>query len=641
MFFILSNKGGNMVQINVGANCVRPQRGVTLVALVITIIILLILAGITIAALTGPNGLLNRAVEAREKTSESAAKEAINLALGDWRVENIISGAGLYDYLSGKQDEYGMTLTQNGDGTITIEKDGYSMIVDDQGNVIGDIAKAQIPNIKIDISYPTGTTVGGTATALVTVTNTNGTAKAGSMYYGWSNSSTTLPSSWTNFTTTPYTVTQNISGSTEIWFLWVKAEDTENNAYTKVSDQQFNDTDNTVPTIALVQAANSPAVPTLSVGGSIASIVDNVPIPVGFYYVGGTRDTGVVISDNSADENLGDTFEETGTLSGNQFVWVPASAYGSTSNIIATITCGISGEEARKWAAGNQVVAYFASNGTTFTGNTFTATTNGVYTVYVKGKNGKESVQTITVPATGMYDATNNAGQLYTFSTGQAFAPMTYSTTSYREPDAVTTYDNTLANLQAAGSSATTAAEFQTQLQNEINAMITSVDKYGGFYIGRYETGNLNQATVVVQKGNTAIGSQTWYVQYKKEKELYASSSSVVSSMIWGCEWDAALRWIDTNPANGNYVTDSTGKGNYSGTIAATGSNPAYKVNNIYDMAGNVYDWTIEAVSTSSRVVRGGYYGITGSSHPASNRVNFVPTSTVTNYGTFSQLYIQ
>ena len=51
-----------------------------------------------------------------------------------------------------------------------------------------------------------------------------------------------------------------------------------------------------------------------------ANVVDkNVPIPTNFYYVGGTKDTGVVISDNSADENQG----VDSNLSGNQFVWVP------------------------------------------------------------------------------------------------------------------------------------------------------------------------------------------------------------------------------------------------------------------------------------------------------------------------------
>ena len=58
----------------------KKYEGITLIALVITIIVLLILAGITIATLTGENGLLQRAEEAAQKTKEGAAKEEITLA---------------------------------------------------------------------------------------------------------------------------------------------------------------------------------------------------------------------------------------------------------------------------------------------------------------------------------------------------------------------------------------------------------------------------------------------------------------------------------------------------------------------------------------------------------------------------------
>lgn len=53
----------------------NKDKGVTLVALVITIVILLILAGITISTLTGDNGLFKRAQQAKEKTKESQNEE--------------------------------------------------------------------------------------------------------------------------------------------------------------------------------------------------------------------------------------------------------------------------------------------------------------------------------------------------------------------------------------------------------------------------------------------------------------------------------------------------------------------------------------------------------------------------------------
>ena len=53
----------------------RRNKGITLIALVVTIIVLLILAGISIAMLTGQNGILNRAAEAKEKTRAAQEDE--------------------------------------------------------------------------------------------------------------------------------------------------------------------------------------------------------------------------------------------------------------------------------------------------------------------------------------------------------------------------------------------------------------------------------------------------------------------------------------------------------------------------------------------------------------------------------------
>ena len=65
----------------------RNQKGITLIALVITIIVLLILAGVSIAMLTGENGILNKATSARSETNEAEAIERINLALNAVKAE--------------------------------------------------------------------------------------------------------------------------------------------------------------------------------------------------------------------------------------------------------------------------------------------------------------------------------------------------------------------------------------------------------------------------------------------------------------------------------------------------------------------------------------------------------------------------
>ena len=270
-----------------------------------------------------------------------------------------------------------------------------------------------------------------------------------------------------------------------------------------------------------------------------------------------------------------------------------------------------------------------------------------------------------------IYDSANNAGQLWDFGSysseeGKFVAKnpavkKTYPTTQnseYREPDVVTAassgadstsgtkYDAVSTNLQQAGMSSTaTASTFKTQLQNEFNEMIKSVKTYGGFYIGRYETGNLSQTKAVVQKNNTDIGSQTWYTMYKMCKTIKANEN-VYTGMIWGCQWDATMRWMQTssNSEVANFPTNSTGKGNYKDTNGnspiPTGSNSAYSVNNIYDMAGNVEEWTIEATRLY-RVGRGGAYFSTASDCPASFRGVTHSTYGDISYGCRSTLYIK
>ena len=260
-----------------------------------------------------------------------------------------------------------------------------------------------------------------------------------------------------------------------------------------------------------------------------------------------------------------------------------------------------------------------------------------------------------------IYDEANNAGQLWNFS-GTTSTKKTYPTTQnsgVREPDVVTgassgsdstsgsKYDADSTNLQQAGLSASaTASDFKAQLQTEFKEMIDSVKTYGGFYIGRYETGNLSQAKAVVQKGNRDIDNQTWYTMYKLCKTIKANDN-VATSMIWGCQWDATLRWMQasTNSEVANFPTNSEGKGNYSGTngnvTIPTGSNSAYAVNNIYDMAGNAEERTIAAYYSDSRIVIGGSCGSKSSDFPVYYPYHDNPTYSFSGFGCRSTLYIK
>ena len=73
----------------------RNQRGITLIALVITIIVLLILAGVSIAMLTGDNGILSKARDAQTNTVKSSNEEILKLAVSDVITEHYAnSGSG-------------------------------------------------------------------------------------------------------------------------------------------------------------------------------------------------------------------------------------------------------------------------------------------------------------------------------------------------------------------------------------------------------------------------------------------------------------------------------------------------------------------------------------------------------------------
>lgn len=78
----------------------RNQRGITLIALVITIIVLLILAGVSIAMLTGDNGILTKANDAKEQTAKGEVADKINLAINA-EFANLLDNGEMSGYVKG------------------------------------------------------------------------------------------------------------------------------------------------------------------------------------------------------------------------------------------------------------------------------------------------------------------------------------------------------------------------------------------------------------------------------------------------------------------------------------------------------------------------------------------------------------
>ena len=293
---------------------------------------------------------------------------------------------------------------------------------------------------------------------------------------------------------------------------------------------------------------------------------DKVPVPNG--YVGSKAtgeneiDTGYVIYEG--EEEVNDSNVEEAQKTRNQYVWVPvpdaSTMYGTDEN-------------GKKW------------------GKLYTFTT--------------ETEENID-PVTG--------AKPLNWSESNGVMKITDKNNSYREPDIVTREDDFMLKVIEESKHG-----LLNQLEQEFNSMIESVEKYGGFYIGRYENGDLSKDDFVVRKSNTDIHSQNWYTMYKKCKNLRKDNKNIETGMIWGSQWDRTLMWLieSGNKTKEEISVDSTNWGNFnesefeyineygskvtkkSGAIARipTGSTEYTKANNIYDLAGNMAEWSMESSS--------------------------------------------
>ena len=227
--------------------------------------------------------------------------------------------------------------------------------------------------------------------------------------------------------------------------------------------------------------------------------------------------------------------------------------------------------------------------------------------------------------ATNLYTKSTTIGK-----TGDTYtlSRSTPNTASFREPDLVVDYDKNESyykTILGFDTPKAMAESFTTDYEN----MIASIQKYGGFYIGRYELSNEG-----VQKGKATLTNTNWYNLYKKCTTLNASEK-VESKMIWGIQWDLACDFI-SKKGEQKSITNSTAWGNYKdstgnaavmdgetkkyGSKQVTGFSEYWKANNIYDLVGNCWEWTREGNNTIFRAIRGGCCYSNGSSSPASYR---------------------
>ena len=266
-------------------NKLKNKKGITLIALVVTVVVLIILAGVSINAVLGDNGIIKKANQAASVTKEAEVKEAINRTILEFYLTNDYET--LEDFLKAKAEDGSIdSVTKNADGTLTVKKGEYSVTVENKTNSSNGSSsggstggETQTPEITVGeikvVADSTGTGSAITDVASVYLGNTLYITFVHSITGGTTVVDKTIPYAVTKNGTYTFTVTGTVNGK----------------SYTKnvsVTVNQFKD------------------VYELTYSDGI------VYMPEGFKIAKGSASTvqgGIVIEDKD----------------GNQFVWVPVA----------------------------------------------------------------------------------------------------------------------------------------------------------------------------------------------------------------------------------------------------------------------------------------------------------------------------
>ena len=305
-------------------------------------------------------------------------------------------------------------------------------------------------------------------------------------------------------------------------------------------------------------------------------------VPVGYYVdTKSNVDTGLVITDSIDSE---------GYSTGNEWVWVPVNSTVGNNDYYIEASGSLAGA------------------------------TSVTYSKYSK--------------LYSFVDKTREAyGTFHPCGTTTRALGLPSATIGYREPSLLTDSSNGVEsdyyssiNKRGTTEKCQNVTEVATQYIKDYDNMIDSINKYGGFYIGRYEvTANGEKS------GNSLIGVN-WYSLYNICMTF--DKNNVTSGMIYGTLWDATMQWLskydyfvgytgNTTSGYGNYNTEAVTVGDGNTTIIVkpsgtskqlqTGQTSYTRSNNIYDLSGNFLECTQEAYQTDQRITRGGGYDDTNS----------------------------
>ena len=326
---------------------------------------------------------------------------------------------------------------------------------------------------------------------------------------------------------------------------------------------------------------------------------NTIPVPDGFYYVGGTKSSGVVISDNKDDQNkykgqvdvpAGVEYDTTTgivnnyILKGNQFVWIPVDEtyakkdWGYSSDSWDSLTP--SGEY-------NYVTKY-----------------GGFYVGRYEA-----GVGDVKLSSNVDFSAANGASGWQ----NNAFSLNAYTLTSGK----ISEKAGEIPYYHADFKTAQTLSQNMYQTDSVKSGLVTGT--MWDFIMKFIISSNNNNESIV--KENSSWGN-------------YSDTGSIVTYT------QGQGRYAGVNSSNGATSAFVTSDKSYHYGIRTTASSEGVKKNNLYDIAGNLWEWSEESATIGTYMLRGGSFAIAYTDYPACYRLCITATYTITNYGFRPALYI-